>query len=87
MLAAAFAVVAVFVTGPAVVYAMGGPGSQVASGRPFATYDTEVFLLGIAVTPGAGKVLAYIVSPVLLAISVLIAVREARACRPHNHRV
>ncbi len=54
-----------------------------ATGRRYATYDPELYLLGISITPGTAQFLAFGVGPILMALSAYLLFRAVKD-RRHN---
>lgn len=75
------ALIAFIVSGPGIVYVTSGLSSRMAGGRRYATYDAELYLLGISITPTTAQVLAFGVAPLMIALSIYRVFRGVRERR------
>ncbi|TWU48974.1 hypothetical protein Poly51_48780 [Rubripirellula tenax] len=66
------------VAGPGLVYVTSDMNRRMASGRRYATYDPELYLFGVSITPTTAQVLTFGVAPLLIAFSVFLFFRGAR---------
>lgn len=71
------ALIAIIIAGPGLVYATSDMNRRMASGRRYATYDPELYLFGISITPSTAQILAFGVAPLLIALSVFLVYRGA----------
>lgn len=51
---------------------------RMASGRRYATYDPELYLLGVPISPNIAQILAFGIAPLLIALSAFLAFRAVR---------
>lgn len=72
------------VASPGLVYITSDMGSPVVSGRRYATYDPELYLFGILLTPTTAQVLTFGVAPFLIALSAFLVVRVVKHGRIHK---
>jgi hypothetical protein len=80
--AAAFltGLIGIVIAGPGVVYVTSGMNRPMAPDSRYATYDPELYLCGIAITPATAHILAFGLAPLLIALSAFFVFRGARNC-------
>lgn len=77
------ALIGVPIAGPGLDYLISGMNRRTVSGRRYATYDPELYLLGNAISPATAQLLALGVAPLLLGLSAFLVYRGIRS---RNHR-
>jgi hypothetical protein len=58
---------------------------RMASGPRYATYDPELYLFGISITPATAQILAFGVAPAMIALSAFLVFRGVRNRRLNAH--
>lgn len=66
------------IAGPGLVYLISDMNRRMASGRRYATYDPELYLFGVPISPATGQLLALGVAPLLLGLSAFLVYRDIR---------
>ena len=74
------------VASPALVYLTSDLSGQRSGVRRYATYDPELHLFGIELTPGFAQFLAFGVTPCLIVLSVSLFLRGLMHGRRKSHR-
>ena len=77
-MASMFALVGFVVASPGMIFLTSDMNRRMASGRRYATYDQELYLFGISITPGTAQFLAFGVAPFLMALSAFLVFRGKR---------
>ena len=72
------ALFAFIIASPGLMYATSDMSRRMASGRRYATYDPELYLFGISITPTTAQILAFAVAPLMIALSVFLVFRGTR---------
>ncbi|SMP80432.1 hypothetical protein SAMN06265222_1534, partial [Neorhodopirellula lusitana] len=72
------ALIAFLISGPGILYATSDFSRRMAAGRRYATYDPELYLFGVSITPTTAQVLAFGVAPLLIALAVFLVFRGVR---------
>ncbi|MFG0255367.1 MAG: hypothetical protein ACF787_09790 [Rhodopirellula sp. JB053] len=81
------ALIGFIIAGPGLVYATSDMSRRMASGRRYATYDPELYLFGISITPATAQILAFGVAPLMIALSAFFVFRGARNRRLNTYSV
>ena len=72
------ALIGLIIAGPGLVYSISDMNRRMESGRRYATYDPELYLFGISITPTTAQILAFGVAPLMVAFSAFLVFRGAR---------
>jgi len=72
------ALIGFVIAGSGLLYTISDMSRPMAPGRRYATYDPELYLLGISITPTIAQILAFVAAPLMIALSAFLAFRGAR---------
>lgn len=70
-----FVLSAIIVATPGFLYLIFFGNTGILGGRRYATYGGELWVFGISITPTVAQILALVVAPLLLAISLFLVCR------------
>ena len=72
------ALIGFIIAGPGLLYTISDMSRPMTAVRRYATYDPELYLLGISITPTIAQILAFVLAPLMIALSAFLAFRGAR---------
>jgi hypothetical protein len=73
--AAFSALIAFVVASPGLAYLISSVSRPAVPGRRYATYDPELYLFGISITPATAQVFTFGIAPALIVLSAYLVVR------------